>query len=246
MTKLKYELHPLLLSSSIGQQWRDRNIIWLDMQIDTVDSNRLRFDFDIAFNPISERRGGITRKDYYIGSTGAEIQIEFQNGNIVDHSKEKILNVDYKVSKTFTRNSDLVFKPSIKVKGKGEFDLGELKYHKSDEINILASFKGEERTLASVVHKKGIRWNISLPRTQNVVRDYIIGNLYLFIIVARNKLPNKGSINVKPSDVLFFGPNKTPLGSRKSWLMKVYLKRKGKVPYNQDGFQIHFKELTNE
>ncbi len=240
ISDLHYEIEPLLLTSKIGDHWRSNNIIWLDMQIDKIDNNSLKFYFDVAFNPLSQRRGNMNRRDYYIGCTGAEIQVEFEDSTILDHTKASTINVDYKNSETLKRSCKLVFHPKSKT-----VDLGEISFDKSTEYTFESSFSCEERTLAPVSHKNGVKWEIAQPKKSSIVRDYLIGNLYLNVVVRSDDLnSNSGKIRVKTSDVLCFGPDKTCLTGRKLLLMQIYLKYHGIKIYNEDGFVINFKKIS--
>src|SRR5690606_7449591 len=135
---MKYQIEPFVLASNIGSHWRNRNIVWLDMQIDKEKKHTFRFDIDFAFNTISIRRGSINRRDYYIGCTGAELEIDFNNSKLLDYTKAATLDVKYTNTKTIKRNSKLVFEPKIKSNVKATFD-------KSTTYTFTSSFQCEER-----------------------------------------------------------------------------------------------------
>ena len=246
---LKFNIEPPNLTPWLSDEERDRNIVLFDMQIDQDDLQRLRFDFDIAFNPISVRRGDVDRKDYYVGCTGAEIFFKITDGEVVDYTKGSTLNVEYKNEKEFVRNTSLDLTPELKIKdnhNEKSLKLGSIKYHKSKKVAFSASFHSGERTLEPIHLKNAVKWHISLPRGLKVVRDYLLGNLYLYAVCQNESGEFCGIVKIKPSDVIFFGPDKSPLNFRKSIYMRYVLYREGIDIDNADGIETNFSQNCHE
>lgn len=242
---LEFKITPPNLTPWLNDKKRSRSIVLLDMQVDQEEIKKLRFDFDIAFNSISVRRGKIDRKDYYIGCTGAEIFFKVNNGKVIDYTKGSTLNVEYKIEKEFVRNTSLNLTPEFKIK-EGKVDkslkLGSLKYEKSKKTVFSANFNSGERTLEPIHLSDAVKWQINLPRGLKVVRDYLLGNLYLYVICNSANGNFSGKIKLKPSDILFFGSDRSPLNKRKSIYMRYIMYKNGIEIDNPDGIETQFNQ----
>jgi hypothetical protein len=227
-----------------SEQKKNESLL-LDLEIDLVAEGVLRLDLNIVFNPLPIRRGVFTKEDFYIGSSGAQIFVDTDGGRVEEYTPAVELSVKYSNSTKQKRTTTLCIKPSAKLTAQGaELDVtpGSITLQANDERTFTASFAGAERTLAPVYLNDSIRWEIALPRGDKVVRDFLIGNLYLF---ARAKwaarLPS-GSIELRPADVRFFDSKRQVLSKLKSILMMFVLSKEGVRPRHKDGFKISFAE----
>jgi hypothetical protein len=246
---LDFDIEPPVLIPWLTDDERDRNIVLFDMQVDREEPLKLRFDFDVAFNPISVRRGAIDRKDYYIGCTGAEFFFRINEGEILDYTKGSTLNVEYKNQKEFIRNTSLNLNPEVKLKienSEASVNLGAIKHDKSKHVVFSANFNSSERTLEPLHLNNSIKWSISLPRGLKIVRDYLLGNLYLHVICLSENEKFCGKIKIKPSDVRFFGPDKSPLSLKQSIIMRYILYKKDIDIENADGLETNFQQNCHE
>lgn len=236
---LEFIIDPPILTPWLSYEERDKNIVLLDMQADINKSQEIRFDLDIAFNPISIRRGIITinRKDFFIGCTGAEIFFGINDGKIIKFTEASILNVEYKNISEYTRNTALNLNSETKAS---------IKYEKSKKMFFIANFNSEERTLAPIHYGNSIRWDISLPKGEKTIRDFLIGNLYLQATCFCEKEKISGNIKVKPSDITFFGPDKRPLNRKKSIIMNYFLLKNNIKINNRDGIETKFNQVSCE
>jgi hypothetical protein len=74
----------------------------------------------------------------------------------------------------------------------------------------------------------GVEWEF-VPSAGQVIRDYLTGNLHLYVEAFWNGGAKAGTIELRPSDVRFFDSNRQIIGSKlyKAWLM-LFLLTKGK------------------
>ncbi len=229
----------------LSRKQKENSIILLDLEADSKRSNTLNFHLNIVFNPISIRRGHLTRADFYIGSTGGEIVVDIANGIITDYTNSQTLNVNYSNTTTRRQTSALCLAPSLQSRENGaEFELkaGSVTFDVNSERTLSASFSGSERFLVAMLMDNTLKWVISLPRGEQVVRDFLIGNLYLHAECAWRGECRKGRIAVRPSDVRFFDADRRPLGPKHSLLMQFALWRKGIRVLNKDGFELNFTD----
>jgi len=240
---------PPLIIPWLSVEERQENILLLDFDADIDPApHTLRVDLNVVFNPISVRRGTITHVDYYIGSTGAEIIIEATKGTIHDHTRAAKLDVSYSNSSKIWRKAGLNLAPAVKVKIESkeiESKLGTISRDAADEKLFTATFSSEERFLAPVLIGDTIKWTITLPRGEKVIRDFLIGNLYLFAKCTWKSAIKSGSVSVHPSDVRFFDSNRRPIGSMRSILMQYVLWKRSVKIRNIDGFRITYREVVS-
>jgi len=218
----------------------------MDFEVDEVPRGGLRLDVDVAFNPLSVRRGAVTRVDFYIGSTGAEISVQATEGAIQEHTGPSTLSVSYANKQTLVRQTTLSLTPSLKTKkgtAESELSLGAITREASHAREFAASFASEERFLATTVLRDTIKWTVTLPRGEKAIRDFLVGNLYLFAICHWPERPRRGTITVRPSDVRFFDDQRRPLSALKSLVMEFVLWRDQRELMNRDGFETTFQEV---
>lgn len=238
-------ISPSNLLPWLSREQKENSVILLDLEADCKNSNSLNLHLNIVFNPLSIRRGQLTRADFYIGSTGGEVIVEVENGTVSDYTNSESLTVNYTNTMTRRQTSALCLAPALKSKEGGterEAEVGNIKFDANVERTHSASFSSSERFLVAMLMNNTLRWVISLPRGEKVVRDFLMGNLYLHVECAWNGDCRKGRISVRPSDVRFFDSDRRPLGPTRSLLMQFALWRKGIRVLNRDGFELNFTD----
>lgn len=226
---------PPLLMKWLSPRQRKEYIVLLDLEPDFLDEKVLRLDLDIAFNPISVRREGVVEADYYIGSTGAEIFLEVNNGIVRDYTPSQTLEVHYKNTAKYNRLSRLELKPSSNAAASITFEAGE-------ERTFVSDFSGSEHTLKPICRKNDVRWLLAMPRVEKVVRDFIAGNLRLFGICECSSRIS-GKVYVRPSDIRFFDNKRKPLSNVGSLMMRYVLhKREYSSIRGRQGIGVSFEE----
>ncbi|AKH37552.1 NAD+ kinase [Nitrosomonas communis] len=241
-------IEPPTIIPWLSDEERSANIILLDFDVDVEDLGTLRVELNVVFNPKSVRRGSVNRVDYYIGCTGAEIIFEATQGTILQHTQEATLDVNYTNSTSTDRKVALNLAPAIKEKNDGaqiNVALGTINRKKGKKQSTNATFQFSERYLATIKSGNNIRWVISLPRGEKVIRDFLIGNLYLFASCDWQGVKKAGRVTIRPSDVVFFDSNRKPLESRRTLMMKFVLWYRNDRIKNWDGFTICFEEAKS-
>lgn len=243
------QISPLNIIPWLSDEERNSSIVLLDFSADIENDKTLRLDLNVVFNPISVRRGIVNRVDYYVGSTGAEISIEATKGTIRDYTREATLNVKYSNTTKKQRQTTLTLTPIVKMKhGAKEIDAkpGVITQRASHENSFTVTFTSEERILSTSLMHDTIKWTIAEPRGAKAIRDFLIGNLYLFAKCTWLCSQRAGFVIVRPSDVLFFDASRQPLSKIASIFMQYILWEKGIKLSNTDGFRTEFEELSNE
>lgn len=221
----------------------------VDIEADFIEETNFRLDLNVIFNPLAITRGGITRADFYVGSTGAEVTLQFDDHDIKDYTKDMTISAEYAISNRRRRASSLKLSPGVKgsiAKESGEVKLGEISLKRNEERNFEVRFASAERLLASVHIGSLVKWVLNLPRTEQVVRDFLFGNLYLFGICEFTESQIRGSVSVRPSDVLFFDNERRVLSKRKSIVMLFELWKRGVIVENRNGISLEFAASRND
>jgi hypothetical protein len=236
MTMVSLVLCPPNIVPWLSNEVRNRNILLLDFDADLEDDETLRIDLNVVFNPIPIRRGRITSADYYIGSTGAEISLKAISGTIQQYTTGAKLDVHYSSTTTRLRKVSLILKTNV--------GFGSINHDATEERSFTSTFASEERYLAPVHMGDTIKWVINLPRGEKAIRDFLIGNLYLFAMCAWSSQSKSGWVSIRPADIRFFDSKRRPLNSMNSLLMWYVLWKQGLKIENSNGFKVHFKETT--
>lgn len=248
MSKIRLSVKPPIIIPWLSAKKRKQNVILLDLDADREDDGTLRLDLNVVFNPIAVRRGTVRRVDYYVGSTGAEISIKATRGTICDHTQAVTLPVNYTNVTKKQRKVALSLIPTVKAKtGSDEIEAqaGSITRDVGDERSFTVTFASEERFLAPVLMGDTIKWVITLPRGEKAIRDFLIGNLYLFAKCAWVKPKKSGYISVRPSDVQFFDPARKPIETWRSLLMSYILWENRIKIENWNGFKIYFEGILS-
>jgi hypothetical protein len=104
---LKLTITPPDLLPWLDRETRRRMILLLDAETDLLSSDCLRFDLNVVFSPIAIRRGVISKVDYFVGSTGAEIFVEARGGKVSSYTGPLELKVEYTNASLHTRTSSV-------------------------------------------------------------------------------------------------------------------------------------------
>jgi len=240
-------IDPPITMDWLPQEKKDKNIMIFGFDADMTKNKSLRVDLNVAFTPIPVRRGKITRRtDFHIGSTGATIKVKTNNSTLKNYSKEKTLKVKYSNTTKRKRNFTFTLKPEVTAKS-GDVQIGasigSVTREKGDERTFSTAFSNKERKLATTALNNTITWSIELPRGDKAIRDFLIGNLYLYAQFTCGSSPISGRVAIRPTNVLFFDEENIQIGKLHSFYMQYVLWRKGIKLMNLDGVQIKFKEI---
>jgi len=222
----------------------ERNdVLFLDLEADFLDEHTIRLDLNVVFRPIPVRRGTLQMRDYYVGSTGARVIFEAFLGTVKSHTSETPLKVDYQNTYTHSRKSSVKIAPKIDSGEVLKGGLGEITFDKNVERVFTTRFSGAERTLSEVNFEHGVEWELKLPEGQ-LIRDYLIGNLYLYVESCWDAAVKEGRIEVRPSDLLFFDSDRRVIGNRtKALAMRYALWRQG-FQLKRESLIINFREAN--
>ena len=95
--------------------------------------------------------------------------------------------------------------------------------------------------LSDVNFDHGVEWEVKLPEGQ-LLRDYLMGNLYLYVESSWNASTKEGRIEVRPSDLLFFDSDRRVIGNpTKALAMRYALWRQG-IRLRRESLIINFRE----
>ncbi len=242
------QISPPVLANWLGADEQSRNVLLLELEVDELDNKSLRLDLNIVFNPIRLRRGNLPRADWYIGSTGAEIYFDAVDGSVTEnYTKGRPLEVNYKPTETWKRKAALTLRPEIDTKDTSastKARLGDIALEANTERVFESSFSCEERLLSQIHMTNSVKWVIDLPKGSKVVRDFLLGNLYLCAECFWLNRPRSGRISVRPADVRFFDEERRArsIGFRASLGMRFVLYRRKIKIDNLDGLTINFTD----
>ena len=248
LMELNLRISPPKLLPWLASEQRRRTVLLLDAETDLLGPDCLRIDLNIVFNPIAVRMGTVLKADYFVGSTGAEIFVEAVGGRVSSYSGALELNVDYTNATTHVRKSGVSLSPEVKSKSgstEESLKLGEISWGAKTEREHKVSFSCSEMTLVPIDTGNAVRWRLDTPKGEKAVRDFLIGNLFLFAECTWKTPGKRGRFGARPSDIRFFDDQRRALGKVSSYLMLYRLWRKGLTPMNEEGFDIAFAEVLD-
>jgi hypothetical protein len=220
----------------------ERNdVLFLDLEADFLDEHTIHLDLNVVFRPIPIRRGKLQTRDYYVGSTGARVIFESFLGKVRSYTRATPLKVDYENTYIHSRKASVKIAPKIESGEAIKGELGEVIFDKNVERAFTTRFSGAERTLSDVNFEHGVEWEVKLPEGQ-LIRDYLIGNLYLYVESSWGATAKEGRIEVRPSDLLFFDSDRRVIADRtKALAMRYALWRRG-IRLKRESLIINFRE----
>lgn len=214
---------------------------FLDLEADFLDERTIRFDLNVVFRPIPIRRGKLQKRDYYVGSTGASVAFEAFLGKVGGYTPGKTLKVDYENTYTHSRKASVKIAPKIESGKEFKGEVGEVTFDKNVQRSFTTRFSGAEKTLSDVYLGNRVEWEVKLPEGQ-LLREYLIGNLYLYVESSWDASTKEGKIEVRPSDFIFFDSNRRAIGGgMKALAMRLILWRLG-IRLNNESLIINFRE----
>jgi hypothetical protein len=239
MGKTLYITPPSLLRWQPSGERTD--ILFLDMEPDFLDEKTIRIDLNIVFRPIPVKRGWVQTKDYYVGSTGARVVFEAIDGEVKNYTRAAAITIDYENTYKRSRKTEVKLSPKLEGAADTKVEFGEISFGKDVERSFTSKFSGSERMLSDINLGHGVEWELTLPEGQ-AIRDYLIGNLFLYVECSWDHDPKRGSIKLRPSNVLFFDENRRVIADpTKALLMRFALYKLG-TKLNRDELTIDFEE----
>jgi len=230
----------------LSPEAKEVSLVLLDIEADVLDDFSMRFDLNVVFNCIPVRRGVLQKTTHYIGTTGAQISAECRNATLKGFTAEKTLDVNYKNTDGRTRTRSLTIAPELTItntSAESSAKIGALQFDAGQQRTFSSMFSSQERLLTVINMGDTLKWVIDLPRGEKAIRDFLIGNLYLFVEFVWNKevTAASGKLAVRPSDVRFFDAERRPMGKLGSLSMRYTLWRRGIKVQNMDGCETSFR-----
>ena len=239
-------MHKIFVDPPELLRWLPRDgqtqVVFLDFEPDFLDENTIRMDLNVVFRPILITRGWSQTKDYYIGCTGARLLFETFNGQVRSYTKGKAIDVDYEHVYTRSRTASVKVAPKMQFGKKAEVDPGELSFDHDNKRFFRTNFSGAERMLSDIDLGYGVEWELKLPAGQ-VIRDYLIGNLFLYVESSWACNHKSGRIVLRPSDVLFFDSQRRIIGDGYRALAMRYVLWKKGIKLDSRSIIVNFEEV---
>jgi len=221
---------------------RRKRVLLLHIDANFSDGE-LRLDFDLTFSPKSIRVGKINKVEYYVGSTGGHLNLKPQGGKITSHTPAKNISVQYLITDNTDKRSRIKAAPKLQITAKDEklnAEIGGLEFETVASDQKQSEFSNTERLLETEFANPDLKWTLQLPRGKKITRDFLQGNLNLFAELKTTTGSLDGSVEIAPTDITFFGPDRAPLGALASLRMKYLLWRKGYLILDQAPEKISF------
>ena len=251
------QIDPPTLMCFLKPPQKDREVVLLDFEPDQVGKDGLRLALNVAFKAVRFRsEGNRVPLDLTLGCTNADVFARVSGGKVTQQTAGQAIPVKYTATSTSKRESSIALKPVVKSKAKGkeiEISPGEVQLSKGDERTHEAETEGIEYPLAPVQTGDTTTWYLDLPRVQHLVRDYLVGNLWLTAEFDGLKAPISGEIGVVPRRVRVFDSN-GPLSFSKTVAIMMYLhgpaarkalKRANVRLESMDEIRVAFAEVMN-
>jgi hypothetical protein len=192
---------------------KPNRVLFIDLEPDFPDENTLRMELNILFRPIPvKRRRQGQKKDYYVGSTGARITFWIPDGKPKKWFRAARIPVDYEQTYTQFRKAAVKIAPEIEIAEAAKLRIGEVSFEAGKKYPHTSKFSGSEQDLKDSLLGNGVEWQFVTPE-RGALRDYAVGNIFLFVESSCASGKVKGWVTLRPSDVIFFDSKHRRIGS---------------------------------
>ena len=236
-------IDPPIIIPWLSEYEKDNQVVLVDLQPDELSEYITRLDLNVVFKCIPIKRNIHLKADYYIGSSGALVEVAVKNGKITDCTPAATIDVNYSNSAKHVRKSSICLKPSpCSASVTYGPILGNISLDREVETAYSASFSSSERVLAPICMYGTVQWMLTMPRGEKIVSDFLYGNLPLFAECSWSKSPRNGTVMVRPSDISFFDNQKRRVGDLTACAMQYILWRNKIRTPKLDGILLNFMQ----
>jgi hypothetical protein len=239
MKEKSLSITPRALLRWLPQEDRSNGVVFLDLEPHFIDEKTIRLDLNIVFRPIPIRRGTISTRDFYVGSTGARVVFEAFHGQVNQYTPAAILDVNYENTYKRSRSNAVKLSPQVEA-GDAKANVGEITFTKDTESTFVTRFTASESVLSLAFLGNAVEWELVLPKHQ-ALRDYLLGNLFLYVESSWDAETKEGMIEVRPSDIRFFDSERRVISDvMNSVAMRWALFKRG-IKVKRDSIIVKFK-----
>jgi len=213
----------------LPQGERDQNIINFDLgaRYSVGSAKKIRFDVELAFKAIRTHTDAVSTPVYYLGYTGVTAELHVEGLPLQTYTRRKKIPVNYtnSMQKKNWKNFDIV--PKVTIKGEGveaTVSVGKAGGKKGSEEEKTCKFESGERTLETTREHDQIRWTLDLPRGEKAVRDFLLGNLFLFAEYDKSNEDTavSGRLKVEPRAIQWFDKDRKEISL--SFIKRFFLR----------------------
>jgi len=241
MNKTLYFSPPKLVHW-LDDEVRKTSVLLIDIEPDFIGDNKIHLDLNIVFRSIPVTTGILQRRDYYVGSTGARVFFKAIEGEVKSYTGPMALTVENEQTIKHSRQSGVKISPAIESGEELKVSVGDITLQKDAERTFTLKFLSSERSLAPLAMRDAVEWEIALPKGEKVIRDYLFGNLHLYVDSEWSCKHKAGQIEARPSDILFFDSERRAVGGLKVALVMLYRLWKQGTKVRRENIIINFKE----
>jgi hypothetical protein len=241
MNKTLYFFPPKLIQW-LDDELRKTSVLLLDIEPDFIDDNKIHLDLNIIFRSIPVKTGIVQRRDYYVGSTGARVVFKAIGGEVKNYTGPMTLTVENEQTFKRSRQSGVKISPAIESGKEFKVNIGDITFQKDAERTFTLKFSSSERSLAPLAMHDAVEWEIALPKGEKAIRDYLFGNLYLYVDSEWSGKLKEGQIEARPSDILFFDSERRAIGGPKVAMIMLYRLWQQGIKVSRENIVINFKE----
>jgi hypothetical protein len=238
-------VEPPLVLALMSLEARSRSVMLFGLTAEKLAIDSWRVLVNVVFQPIRIRRGALAPVDYYVATTGGHIELSAPEAEVLDFTGPSGMKVDYELGAQRKAEIDRKLAPELTSKA-GGLDL-QLKgvtseHSRQDVLSSGAKFSSTEMLLTATNCENAVTWQIDSHRGDKIIRDFLVGNVYLDAVFRWRGLTKKGIARVCPSEIAFFDGGRRRLSKRASILMRFALWRKGIDVAYHNGITVEFIE----
>jgi hypothetical protein len=217
-------------------------------QADPAADGSMTFDLDVVFQSIVIEAPGLQRAICYVASTGGEVELEAKKGMALDLTGSAEITVQHTNTRAGASKSNIKIAPKFKAKGLGidvEAQAGEIETARDRDNTDTAAYTVQEALIGVTVAAETVRWQLSLPRGERVMRDFLLGNYQLLAQCSwRASADRSGHIRYRPVDVAFFDHHRRPVSDEKRLLTWYLLWKTRRLDFGE--IDVKFTVVENE
>ncbi|ADM08773.1 hypothetical protein PB2503_03492 [Parvularcula bermudensis HTCC2503] len=204
------------------ERQKEKRILHVDIDADFNSSQTISYTIDVVFDPSPFSTGIFEKVDFYVGSTGVNITIDFFDGEVHGFTEEISISVEYTNDRLIERYADLTISPKIELssgKASMKTEVGSIHRKKGERYTQSSAFQCREAVLTPIDLGSGVRWLLQQPRSDKAIRDFLAGNLHLAASHTPGSATSRGTVTARLSDIRIFDGERRPVSARKSLLM---------------------------
>ena len=212
------------VADTMPPEERNRTAALLNVGAESADEDAIKLLIDVLFQSVPVKRP-LQRGHWFAACRSALIYVQLDTGTVLGQTEKTPLQFHYKIESSSDEEVGAELNPTVKVGPEGaqtEVSVVSLTAKKKTSRGGEIDYSGTENTLEVNCLANSVTWDFSIVRGDRAIRDFLSGNLPLWVDCKPRGTRLKGTIKLLPS-IFNFDRDKQPMSGTKSFLMQLAL-----------------------